>query len=157
MANGNALVHCSAEFDPLATTLGFTVSASVFEVGGVAPTDIIHTDQAWYVEVTLELTGSLIRHLGGQWLVAVVLESVGPGTDYQFPTPSKAVPVDPCGNGKYTIRIDVPAGEVEGAAPEGSLYLIGVKIGSLDLCQQSGHLHAHCRGGDLHFVPPHHP
>src|SRR5262245_61275213 len=108
MANGNALVHCSTEFDPSLTTVGFTLSASVFEVGGVAPTDIIHTDQAWYVEVKLEVTGQLIHHIGGEWRVAVVLESIGPGNDYKFPVPSKAEPMNPCGDGKYTIRIDVP-------------------------------------------------
>src|SRR5262245_13515089 len=118
MANGNALVHCSTEFDPLLTTVGFTISASTYEVGGVAPTDIIHTNHAWYVEVNLEVTGHLMRHMCGEWRVAVVLESIGPGNDYKFPDPSKAVTMDPCGDGKYTIRIDVPAGQVEGAAPE---------------------------------------
>lgn len=153
----NPIVHCSTEFDPLTTRVGFTMSASVFEVGGVNPTDIIHTDQDWYVVVELEVTGHLMHHMGGTWLVAVVLESVGPGNDYEFPTPNLAVPLNPCGNGKYTIRIDVRAGQVAGPGPAGALYLIGVKVGSLDLCGHPGHLHAHCRGGDLQFVPPHHP
>lgn len=152
-----ALAHCSTEFDPAVTTVGFTIAADVFEVGGVAPTDIIHTDQAWYVEVQLEVTGHLMHHLGGSWHVAVVLECVGPGNHYKFPNPVVAVPLDPCGDGKYPIRIDVAAGQVDAAVPEGTLYTIGVIVGTLDLCGHPGHLHAHCRGGDLHFVPPHHP
>ena len=157
MSNGLTLVHCSTEFDPAVTTVRVDLTATVFEAGGVAPTDIIHTDQAWWVEVKLKVTGHLMHHMGGQWLVAVVLESIGPGNDYKFPTPAKAVPLDPCGNGEYTIRIDVPAGQVEGQAPEGTLYLVGVTIGTLDICGHPSHIHAHCSGGDLHFVPPHHP
>jgi len=150
------LLDCSKEVDPFTTTLDVTLKATVFEIGGVAPTNIIHTNQDWYVEVEWEVTGQLLHHLGGTWHLSVVLDSIGPGLDYQFPDPPASIPMDPCGDGKYKYRIDVKAGQVDARDPDGTLYTVGVTLGSEDMCKHPGQIHAHCTGDELHFVR-HHP
>ncbi len=148
------LLDCEKEFDPFVTGLGLKLKATVFEVGGVAPTHIIHTDQDWYVDVEWELTGPLTHHLDGWWHLSVVLDSIGPGDDYQFPTPPARIPFDPCGNGEYKYKIEVKAGEVDARDPDGTLYTVGVTLGSEDKCKHPGQIHAHCTGDELHFVLP---
>jgi hypothetical protein len=154
MSNGLQLVHCAQEFSPIITTTSFTMSATVYEVGGQAPTAIIRTDQDWYVEVKWKITGHLIRHLCGKWMVQVNLESIGPGNEYEFPgKPGKIVDMDPCGNGEYSTKINVAAGAVE-AEPSGRQYLVGVTLGSQDPCDKPGHLYGNCTADTpLTFIP----
>ena len=155
MPNGLKLLECEKEISPLVATTTISLSAEVFEAGGNTPTTIIRTDQAWYVIVEWELTGHLRRHFCGKWFVSVVLESIGPGDDYQFPDPPAAVPMDPCGDGKYSYRIDVPAGAVAARDGDGTLYIPGVTLGSGDPCGNPSHIYANCTsdGKELHFVP----
>ena len=153
MSNGLPLLDCSREFTPLVATTAINLKATVYEVGGSAPTNIIRTDQAWYVDVEWELTGHLVRHFCGKWHVSVALESIGPGDEYQFPDPPAQIDMDPCGDGKYSYRINVAAGAVDARDPDGTLYLIAVTVGSSDLCGGAGHLYAYCHGEELHFVP----
>jgi hypothetical protein len=159
MSNGLKLLECEREFTPLVAATRIRLSATVYEVGGTDPTSIIHTNQNWYVDVEWQMTGHLIRHFCGDWYVSVVLESIGPGKEYQFPDPPAKVPMEPCGDGKYRYRINVAAGEVEARDQDGTLYILGVTLGSGDHCGQPSHLYAHCTGGELHFVPgpPHGP
>lgn len=153
MPNGLKLLDCEREFTPLVAATTIKLSATVYEVGGTAPTNIIHIDQDWYVEVEWELTGHLIRHFCGLWHLSVSLESIGPGKEYQFPDPPAKVQMDPCGDGKYKFRIDVKAGQVDARDPDGTLYIVAVTLGSTDPCEQAGHLYAYCTGEELHFVP----
>lgn len=155
MANGLPLLNCSYQFDPFPTRIGVNLKATVYEVGGVDPTNIIHADQAWYVDVEWELTGGLLHHLCGEWCVSVVLESIGPGDEYRFPPSCDRVRIDPCIKGPYKHRIEVAAGKVGAEEPCGTLYIVGVILGSLDACGHAGQLHAHCTGDELHFVPRH--
>ena len=150
------LLDCEKQFTPLVATTTLNLKATVFEVGGDAPTNIIHTDQAWYVEVEWEITGPLIRHFCGTWHVSVNLESIGPGSEYQFPEPPAQVPMNPCGDGKYKYTINVPANAVDARDPDGTLYIVGVTLGSTDPCGNAGHLFGYCTGEELHFVPPVH-
>jgi hypothetical protein len=155
MANGNGLklLDCEREFTPLVASTTIKLSATVYEVGGTGPTNIIRTDQDWYVDVEWEITGHLIHHLCGTWHVSVVLESIGPGNEYQFPDPPDKVKMDPCGDGTFKHRINVRAGEVEARDVDGTLYIIGVTLGSTDACDKPGHVYAYCTGEELHFVP----
>lgn len=153
MPNGLPLMHCEHEITPTVSTTTLEINATVFEEGGVAPTEIIRTDQGWRVEVNWAITGHLIRHLCGEWVVAVSLESIGPGPEYQFDDPPGRIPMDPCGDGSYSYTINVPAGAVDARDPDGTLYLVTVTLGSLDPCNKPGHIYAHCSGAHLHFVP----
>jgi len=153
MAHGLKLLDCEHEFTPLAAATKINLSATVFEVGGSTPTNIIHTDQDWYVDVEWSISGNLVRHFCGNWRVAVQLESIGPGKEYHFPDPSAAVKMDPCGDGKYKYRIEVKAGEVAARDPDGTLYIVSVTLGSTDPCDRPGHIYAYCTGEELHFVP----
>ena len=153
MANGVQLLDCSKEVTPIVATTRLNLSATVYEVGGDAPTNIIHTDQDWYVDVEWSITGHLIRHFCGEWHVSVNLESVGPGSEYQIPTPPAVIPMDPCGDGKYRYRINVRAGQIDARDADGTLYIIGVTLGSTDPCGKPGHLFAYCTGEELQFVP----
>lgn len=147
------LLECDQQISALITNTEITLSATVYEVGGEDPTGIIRTDQDWYVDVEWQITGNLVRHLCGNWHVAVALESIGPGGEYQFPDPSAIVAMEPCGDGHYTYRIDVPAGAVDARDPDGTVYIVAVTLGSTDPCGAAGHIHANCRDGELQFVP----
>jgi hypothetical protein len=93
----------------LAPALAGKIEADVFEVGGVKPTYIIRTNQDWYVDIHWELTGSIVPMICGEWCVHLVMESIGPGAelklqDYDYPY---YIPLDPCGDGKYHLQLDV--------------------------------------------------
>jgi hypothetical protein len=158
MPKGLALAECETEVAPVVTTTNLSISATVYEVGGTAPATIIRTNQDWYTIVEWEITGNLVHHLCGDWRVSVNLESIGPGGEYQFPSPAAIVPMDPCGTGKYQHRINVGAGQVR-ADEDGTLYILGVTLASKDPCGDPGHLAAHCSGDEIQFVqgPPHGP
>lgn len=153
MANG-IMLECESEVSPLVTSTDLTIKAEVFEKGGTAPTSIIRADQDWYVDVEWAISGMLVRHFCGTWHVRVNLESVGPGDDYEFPESEAAkIPMEPCGDGKYKHRIDIPAGKVSARDKEGTQYIVGVTLGSTDPCDAAGHLYGNCKGLTLQFVP----
>lgn len=155
MPNGNGvhLVDCEREITPLAGRTDLRLTATVYEVGGDSPTQIIRTDQDWYVDVEWTLTGPLRHHFCGKWYVSVQLESIGPGPEYRFPVPAAEIDMEPCGDGTYSYRINVPAGEVDAADPDGTVYIVSVTLGSENACGDPGHLRAHCTGDEIHFVP----
>jgi hypothetical protein len=162
MPNGLELIKCKSEVTPLVTNTELSLSATVFEVGGEAPTSIIRADQAWYVIVRWSIKGHLVQHLCGKWHVSVSLESIGPGEEYEFPTPPKVVEMKPCGDGTYETQIDIAAGQVAFNDVNGTSYIVSVGLGSTDPCGNAGHLYGSCRGDvgqELRFVPgpPHEP
>lgn len=156
--NGVPLTTCDFEISPVLTTLKGEIKATVFEVGGVSPVTAIRTDQDWYVDIEWFIEGSLVRHLCGDWRVAIALESIGPGEEYQFPKPAAVVKMDPCGTGIYQHRINVKAGEVA-ADEDGTTYILSVNVGSKDPCGHAGHISAWCTGLHLNFYQggPHTP
>ncbi len=147
------LLECEQEFTPLVRGTTVKIKATANEVGGNPPSGIIRADQDWYVDVEWEMTGDLIRHFCGNWCVSAVLESVGPGKDYQIPARPARVPMEPCGDGKYSYRIEVGAGDVDARDCDGTLYNVAVTLGSTDPCGKPSHIFAHCTGGHLHIVP----
>ena len=156
MSNGVPSSECKFEVSPVVCKLNGTISTHVYEVGGQAPTTIIGTDQDWYVEVDFELFGHLIRHLCGSWCICVYLESIGPGPEIRIPNDCKTGKLDPCGDGKYKVKVEVPAGHVP-ADSCGALYILGVTLTTLDACGKPGHIAAYCKGPNLMFYeqPPH--
>lgn len=156
--NGASLMRCEFEIAPVLTNLSGEIKATVFEKGGVNPVTTISTAQDWYVEVEWSIEGNLVRHLCGDWRVAIALESIGPGEEYQFPRPAKLVPMEPCGDGKYKTTIDVKAGDVA-ADEDGTTYILSVNVGTKDPCGDAGHISAWCSDLYLNFYPggPHEP
>lgn len=150
MSNGIVFPECSFEVSPIASRLEGTIKAAIYEEGGVAPTTIIQIDQNWYVDVEWTLTGHMRRHLCGQWCVKVHLESVGVGNEYSLPEHCEYFPIDPCNNGVYTKRINIPAGTIS-ASDCGKVYLVAVTLTSLDACCKPGHIAAYCKGPSLMF------
>jgi hypothetical protein len=151
MPNGVKLVECEKEFTPVVTTTTIKLAATVYEAGGNTPASIIREDQAWYAIVEWEMTGDLIRHFCGKWKVSINLESIGPFPEYAFGPETEDM--NPCGDGKYSKTINVPAGAVDHVDDDGTIYILGVTLGSIDPCGDAGHIYAHCTGGELQFVP----
>ena len=108
MAKGNLEVSLPEPY------LGGGISAEVFEEGGVKPAFIIRTDQEWGVKVRWQLKGSLAEFICGDWCVHLRMESMGPGHELKF-TPSKRIPLNPCGNGEYEFTFRIKPGQIKDA------------------------------------------
>lgn len=69
----------------------------VTEIGGVAPSSVIRTDQDWQIEVNWTLQGSLLGTpfftFNGEWIVRVYLESMGPRAEYELPADGKGTKI----------------------------------------------------------------
>src|SRR5262245_37942466 len=74
-----------------------TMEASVSELGGVAPTNIIRIDQDWLVRIKWALHGTLKSMICGKWCLHVHLESIGKGPELDLPDPKPEihVPLNP--------------------------------------------------------------
>ena len=144
-----------AEIDQLLNDAAFKIKATLHEVGGTAPVSIIRADQNWFVEVNWEFTGRITHHICGNWYLALLLESEGPGDDYSFPLagPQGPIPMDPVGNGKYTAQINVNAGDVFAAPFVGSAYTATLVFGSQNMRGESGVVFARCKGGLIQITP----
>ena len=89
------------------------ISADVYEVGGVAPTNIIRLDQDWRVHLNWALEGSLKSMICGTWCIHLHLESIGKGRELDLPYHDDArVPLDPCGDSCYNYDFRVHKGTV---------------------------------------------
>lgn len=146
MSNGEPLNVCAFEVEQIHTKLGGKIAATVYEVGGDDPTNIIGTDQDWKVVVEWEVHGHIIRHLCGKWVVGLSLESIGTAPEYDFD--KVYIDMEPCGDGKYSHTFDIPAGKVS-ADEDGTLYLVAVTLSSRDACNKPGHIGGFCRGGSV--------
>ena len=123
-----------------------TIAADVYELGGVAPTNIIRIDEAWKVSIDWELIGSLKSMVCGTWCLHLHLESIGKGEELdlfegnrelfkQFPVqmtggeaPTSLVDITP--DGKWLIISRDRSGE-----ENPGLYLQDPKGGPLTLIQ----------------------
>jgi len=93
------------------------IYATVMEHGGATPTNIIRSDQAWGVDFTWDLHGTLVPMICGYWCLHVCLESVGPGQELKLPdsipgAPEVKIPVNQA-SGHYSYHFHVPAGVVQ--------------------------------------------
>jgi hypothetical protein len=99
------------------TELNATVTVEVKDPNGITPpSTIIQTDDSWMVEVTLELEGTALPYLGGQWLATVYEESIGPGDERKLG--SETLPIT--GADEYVFTINVPS-FVADPSPTGGL------------------------------------
>ncbi|KPV51130.1 hypothetical protein SE17_22980 [Kouleothrix aurantiaca] len=132
-----------------------TIAADVYELGGVAPTNIIRIDEAWKVSIDWELIGSLKSMVCGTWCLHLHLESIGKGEELDLFDGSREVHVklDPCGNGQYHYDFTVPAGTVK---PEhcSTPYKLVTTLTYLNECGRPGPMAGFVEGQILQFYDP---
>ena len=73
---------------------GTMTAAQLFEVGGVAPTKIVSASQGFGAHIEWQLCGWLAQFLPGNWRLSLLLESMGPGSEYSMPAPADTVPLN---------------------------------------------------------------
>jgi hypothetical protein len=123
----------------LAPGLSGQIEAELFEQGGVVPTNVIRTNQDWYIDIHWELKGPVVPMICGKWCIHLYMESIGPApelklTDYNSPA---YLPLDPCGDGKYYYRLDVKKGTVT-AEHCSTPYKLVVAITYHNVCGKPG-------------------
>ncbi|MCI0339389.1 MAG: hypothetical protein L0226_17595 [Acidobacteria bacterium] len=114
------------------------VSASVWEKGGVAPTNIVRIDKPWGVKINWYLEGTLVPFICGWWCLSLYFEGMGSprGQSYapkgegyeegyydeEFDLKSEIkIPLNPCleldenGHANYCYNFDIPEGTVKSA------------------------------------------
>ena len=149
---GKPFTDCEFEIDPIVFDLTGSIRSTVYEEGGVAPTGIINTGQNWYVLVEWSLIGSFIHHLCGKFCVCLYIECIGGGFDKLLGCVN--IDFDPCGDGHYSVKIEVPAGTVP-VVECGRVCCLAVTLGSTDSCvpPHPGHINAFCSGPCISFTP----
>jgi hypothetical protein len=113
--------HCDFVVDPeLSVVFKGTVWAQVRECYSQTTTTVIDVDDAWLVDVHLEVWGQLVDLFCGYWCISVCLESMCGDNDYRFPQDAKSQTEYCCclididqGQKVYDTQICVPAYIVE--------------------------------------------
>jgi len=81
------------------------------------------------------------------------VDTCGPAPDLQFD--EKTIELDPCGDGRYRVYFELPAGTFTQDRPRcGRVYRICVTVGSHDLCRRPGLIWAHCDSLEIAVHPP---
>lgn len=113
--------HCDFVVDPeLSVIFKGTVWAQVRECNSQTTTTVIDDDDAWIVDVHLEVWGQLVDLFCGYWCISICLESMCGDNDYRFPQDA-TIPKGYCcclldidqGKKEYDTAICVPAGIVK--------------------------------------------
>ena len=102
-----------------------TMQAEPFEItppGVLVTSRIIRNDQSWGIKVDWEMHGNVVEFLDAEFRVRVLLESMGPGTEYDLPSAGPVIvgtlsvtPTYPGGvpTRTYTANINLAPGIVE--------------------------------------------
>jgi hypothetical protein len=96
---------------------GEITKAYLTETGGVTPVNIVSSKQGFGAHIEWKLCGWLGQWLPGNWRLALLLESIGPGDEYSLPSPSNSVPLAsgtaaPPDCRTFAHDITIPAGTV---------------------------------------------
>lgn len=91
--------------------------AHLTEQGGATPVNIVSSTQGFGAHIEWKLCGWLAQWLPGNWRLSLLLESIGPGSEYSLPTPADSVPLAsgvaaPPDCRTFVHDINVPAGHV---------------------------------------------
>lgn len=124
------------DFSPFANLLSANVWAEVREANTTNPVTVIDVDDAFAVDIHLEVTGPLTYVICGYWCISCCLESLCGDDDYRFPQGDYCcilTPLDPCGNGVYDTTICVP-GDVVKESQCGTPYEVTVVVTVLTQC-----------------------
>ena len=96
---------------PVSPPLKGGITAEILEEG--KPTNyIIRSDKDWSVKVDWFLDGALTDCICGNWCLHLYMESIGPGPEFVLPYGEVRVPLEPCGDGRYSYEIKVRPGTV---------------------------------------------
>jgi hypothetical protein len=132
-----------------------SISADVYEVGGVSPKNIIRIDQDWFVRLNWALEGTLKSMICGTWCIRLHLESIGKGDELDLPGSYREVevPLDPCGDGRYTYDFVVRAGTVR---PEhcSTPFKLVTTVVYKNACDLPGPMAGFVEGSILQFYDP---
>lgn len=152
--SGVSFKETAFEIDPFMTRITGTIKAAVYEKGGVKPTNIIHSDQDWYIDVEWSISGHLINLLYGFWEVQVGLESVGLGKEYTLPLhDAEPIPMKPCEDGgKYHTRIEFPAGKIKVGPGKATVYELAVTVVACDACGNPALFHGYANDASVMIV-----
>ena len=106
--------HGEVETDLPPRFLKGEIVARITESDGETPARIIDANEAWHVDVWLQLHGSLLPMICGSLAFRLIAENIGPGgDDYEREADRGLVSLNPCGNGRYHARISVPANDIK--------------------------------------------
>jgi hypothetical protein len=126
--------HGEVETDLDPRFLGGDIVARITESDGESPARIIDANENWYVDVWLQLTGSLLPMICGSLAFRLIGENIGPGgDDYEREADGGLVSLNPCGNGRYHARISVPANDIQ-VENTGTPYKLVVAATYLTVC-----------------------
>ncbi len=145
------------EVNPGANPITGTITATVENPAGVAPTNIVRMNTPWQVKVDWTLDGSGLNMLAGSWNVTVVVEGIGNifegivGTNNAIQIPEALV------NGgtatatglAYTCTIPVAANLV----PDAGVYKLVTIITSLTAAGAPGSFAGFEEGPMVQFYP----
>ena len=132
-----------------------SISADVYEIGGVSPKNIIRIDQDWVVRLYWALERSLKSMICGTWCLNLHLESIGKGQELDLPGAYNEVrvPLDPCGDGRYTYDFVVKAGTVKPEHCSTPFKLVST-ITYVNSCNLPGPMAGFVEGSILQFYDP---
>lgn len=131
----NSYFEVSIDVDP---PLQGCLKATILEGPNDTVTNrIIYSHQNWKVRVEWELTGALVPCFGGYWCLELFMESIGPGKELKLPHEEIRIPLNPCGDGKYSYDMEIPAGTIK--AEHCSIpYKPVLDLTYIDLCERKG-------------------
>jgi len=131
------------------------ISADVYEIGGVSPSNIIRIDEDWRVHLEWALEGTLKSMICGTWCIHLHLESIGKGPELDLPDPGPEiqVPLNPCGNGKYSYDFVVKAGTIKPEHCSTPFKLVSTVVYENE-CGLPGPMAGFVEGSVLQFYDP---
>jgi hypothetical protein len=153
MANEPTLFpETEVEIAPLAMDLKLVFSAGFYEddEATTPTTNIVYSEETYYVKLDWKLEGMLARHFCGVWQVKIDLESIGTADEYS--SELYKIDMDPCQKDGYSHTFKINPDTVN-PAEGGTVYLVAVTLSSLDPCGQPGHIWAYGTGVSVMFVP----
>jgi hypothetical protein len=116
------------EFPPPLAGAGPTVT--VLDPAGGPPSTIIDTDDPFLVRVDWSVDLPAAALLGGQWLVRVYAESIGPGQEVQIGTQAVSVGAGTAGPTSIAYRANIPVAagtlQAESGASSGVYTIVAV-------------------------------
>lgn len=140
------------EIAPLAMDLKLVFSAGFYEddEATTPTTNIVYSEETYYVKVDWRLEGQLAHHFCGVWQVKIDLESIGTADEYS--SKLYKIDMDPCKKEGYSQTFEITSNTLH-PAEGGTVYLVAVTLSSLDPCGQPGHVWGYGTGVSVMFVP----
>ncbi|GIH21819.1 hypothetical protein Aph01nite_01290 [Acrocarpospora phusangensis] len=114
--------------------LSGNIQAEFVDVGGGPPADVLKAGDAFQVNFSWEITGSLAPMIGGTWQLRLLIDEIGGPHDAPFPATPQLKPLT--GVNAYTDNIIVTNGLPAG--PGGSSYALVASLSYLNVAGTPG-------------------